>query len=162
MRTACPIEKFDVRSDRWGSGNFGAGRGHHSDGSRKFHDGLDLVVKPGETVFSPIDGTVEKVDYPYGSDLSWKGIQIYNGNLRWEIWYMEPNNGLIDRYVYVGDPIGVAQDISRKYPPTKKIPYRMIDHIHNRVTLLQGMYLINGRWSQYEITLNPALFMGGI
>ena len=163
MRVGCPVEVYNVRSDKWGSGHFGAGRGNHSDGAKKYHDGLDLVVEPGELIWSPIDGVVEKVDYPYGSDLSWKGIQIVNGKMRAELWYMEPDEALIGEYVYVGDPIGKAQDISLKYrDPKKVLKYGiMTPHIHLRFTNLPGMYLINGRWSQYEITLDPALFMGG-
>jgi hypothetical protein len=156
MRFSCPTKVFEVRVDEWGNGNFGASRGKHSDGSQKFHDGLDLVVVPGDAIFSPIDGTVEKVEYPYRSDLKWTGIQIVNGRVRVELWYMSPNKLLVDSYVNVGDTLGIAQNISLKYSETMK------PHIHMRVTNLPLAYLINGRWSQYEITLDPQLFLGGI
>jgi len=165
MRFGCPTPEFEVRSDKHGSGNFGAGRGMHADRSQKFHDGLDLIVVPGDTIRSPIDGMVEKVDYPYRTDLKWTGIQIANGRVRVEIWYMEPNVLLIDTYVHVGDKIGIAQDISKKYNTEKRIKKyggKMLPHVHMRVKNLPLAYLINGKWAQYEITLDPRLFLGGI
>jgi len=161
MRFGCPTPTFEVRIDKQGHGNFGASRGEHADGTKKFHDGLDLVVLPGAFIYSPIDGTVEKVEYPYRTDLRWTGIQIANGNIRVELWYMEPDLTLLDSYVYVGDKVGIAQDISRKYPPVDGKGV-MTPHIHMRVTNLPLTYLINGKWAQFEVTLNPELFIGGI
>jgi hypothetical protein len=155
MRFESPTHWYEVRVDKWGHGGFGASRGS------KAHDGLDLVVVPGGQIFSPIDGVVEKIDYPYRSDLSYTGIQIANGNVRVEIWYMEPDLTLIGKYVHMGDHIGIAQDISLKYPP-REDKGAMIPHIHLRVTNLPMAYLINGKWAQYEITLNPEIFIGGI
>jgi hypothetical protein len=162
MRFECPTPEFKVRHDRWGNGSFGASRGVNSDGSLKFHDGLDLVVVPGCPITSPIDGTVEKYEQCYRSDPRWTGIQIANGNVRVELWYMEPLPHLVGEYVYIGEPLGKAQDISMKYQPTDDFPHTMIPHLHVRVTALPGSYLINGKWAQYEVTLNPEVFMGGI
>jgi hypothetical protein len=146
-----------VRSDSWGDGNFGSPRGQTSDGATKPHDGLDLTVEPGEPIFSMIDGVVEKIDHPYASDLNWTGIQIGNGEIRTEIWYMVPTvqQGFVER----GEQIGVAQDISQKYGFHEERGF-MTPHIHVRVTLMAFTVLANGRYVSYEQHVDPLLFIG--
>jgi hypothetical protein len=145
---------IEVRNDMHGGGAFGSRRGS------KFHDGLDIVVEPGDPIFSMIDGVVEKVDYPYASDLGWTGIQIGNHTVRTEIWYMTPQIPSGNLFVKEGDLIGTAQDISQKYPPTEKIPGEMTPHIHVRVTLKAFTVIANGRYVSYEIYVDPNLFIG--
>jgi hypothetical protein len=144
----------EIRNDLWGDGAFGSRRGS------KFHDGIDILVQPGDPIFSMIDGVIEKVDYPYASDLSWTGIQIGNDKVRTEIWYMTPNIPSGNLFVREGDLIGTAQDISHKYPPTEKIPGPMTPHIHVRVTLKAFTVIANGRYVSYEIYVDPNLFIG--
>lgn len=164
MRVHCPTPGFAVRSDKWGDGAFGTPRGTLPDGSKKFHDGLDLMVVPGDIVVSMIDGDVEKVDYPYGGDLSWKGIQIANDLVRVELWYMEPYEWLIGKFVEAGEPVGNAQDISMKYRDPQKVAKLgfMIPHIHVRVTLRGFTTLVKGKYFQGEITVDPRLLIGGV
>ena len=52
MRTGNPTNPLVVRTDGWGSGKFGAPRGTHPGGAKKFHDGLDVQVEPGELIHS--------------------------------------------------------------------------------------------------------------
>jgi hypothetical protein len=56
MPIACAIvlNQRSRTSDKYGSGQFGVSRDHHS----RSHQGLDVVASPGELIFSPIDGTV--------------------------------------------------------------------------------------------------------
>lgn len=164
MKTTSPVGDmpFIIRADGWGNGRFGMGRGTREDGSKKFHDGLDVLVEPGQPIVSVIDGKVEKVDIPYSSDHSWKGIQIANSLLRVEIWYMEPKD-IVGHNVYAGQVVGYAQDISQKYNHNdmKVAKYGlMIPHVHVRTTVLPFTALSSGRYVSFEITVDPLLFLG--
>jgi murein DD-endopeptidase MepM/ murein hydrolase activator NlpD len=119
-----PYQK--IRNDSQGDGFFGASRGYRS------HNGLDIVVTPSSGVYSPIEGVLLRKAYPYGTSRSneqWEGCVIvgvgdYQG-YEVKIFYMRPF--VIGEYVFPGDIIGVAQDISRKYSSA------MIDHLHVEV-----------------------------
>jgi hypothetical protein len=144
-----------VRDDEWGNGQFGARRG------TKKHDGVDLIVTPGQPIFSMISGAVEKYEQCYLHDSRWRGVQIANTQLRVELWYMDPRNTVaVDEFVNAGQMIGVAQDISVKYPPTKKIPHDMTPHIHVRVTLRAFTTIANGRYVSFEQYIDPTLLLG--
>jgi len=153
FRTESPVPGPVVRNDGWGQGHFGAPRGS------KKHDGTDLVVIPGQPIYSMIDGTVEKYERPYLHDPRWSGIQIANAQLRVEIWYMDPVYAPIDKFVQAGELIGVAQDISIKYPPTEKIPHVMMPHIHLRVTLRAFTTIADGRYVSFEQFIDPSLLL---
>ena len=108
-------------SDRWGSGQFGAGRG-----SRQ-HQGLDLLADPGEAVFSPIAGTIRREALPYAGDARYRGIVI-TGDGEWngyevKLFYVE---GLSCGSVRAGEVVGHAQDLSAKYPG-------ITNHVHVEV-----------------------------
>ena len=124
----------------------------------KFHDGIDFVVTPGQLIVSPFDGIVEKVDYPYAGALQYKGIQLLapDQKLRCEIWYMEPKIELLKCRVSIGQPLGFAQDISKKYPPNEE--GAMTPHIHVRISLPSFSYLAGTKYSQVEIHVDPLLF----
>jgi len=156
MRIEVPVLPCKVRSDNRGNGNFGASRGVNPDGSRDFHDGVDLEVEPGQAVVAPFNAYVEKIEYPYASDLSWKGVQISNDRVRCEIWYMEPRLSIIKTHVGIGHILGYAQDISLKYPPNEH--GAMTPHIHVRVSLKPFTYLIDGRYQQKSVFVDPLIF----
>lgn len=156
MRTYRPTVGFSIRNDEAGLGHFGAPRGTKPDGSKKYHDGVDLVVYPGQEVYSLITGVGEKVDYPYRTDLRWKGFQMNNHLVRVEYWYLEPDVELIGQMVKAGDRIGVAQDITEKYPGQGMTP-----HIHLRVTLKAFTCIQDGLYISEEIICDPQLFLGG-
>jgi len=158
FRTVSPVgpqpnSTIIVRSDEWGQGHFGAPRGS------KKHDGADLVIIPGQPIFSMIDGTVEKYEQCYLHDNRWKGIQIANAQLRVELWYMDPLPDLVNRFVQAGQLVGYAQDISIKYPPTEKIPHDMTPHLHVRVTLRAFTTIANGRYVSFEQYIDPTLLL---
>lgn len=111
--------------DPMGCGEFGASRG-----TRK-HIGLDIKAVPGESIFSPISGKVTRFPFPYGSDLSFTGIEIVNNEYSVKIFYMKANvaaNSLVSK----GQIIGNAQDIAKKHGGG------MINHIHIEVRDKQG------------------------
>lgn len=106
--------------DPKGCGDFGASRG-----SRK-HIGLDIKAVPGEVIFSPISGKVTRFPFPYGTDLSFTGIEIVNDQFLVKIFYMKANV-LANSNVKQGQVIGNAQDIAKKHGGG------MINHIHLEV-----------------------------
>lgn len=119
-----PYQK--IRNDSQGDGFFGASRG------RRRHNGIDILVTPGSAVYCPIEGVMLRMAYPYGTargNDQWEGCAIIGvGDHRGyevKIFYMRPF--VIGDYLFPGDVIGVAQDISRKYNPS------MMDHLHVEV-----------------------------
>lgn len=115
-----------VRKDKIGDGSYDpVERG----GTRptKKHMGVDLVVTPGAAVFSPINGKIVRVAYPYRNEPHWQGLLLEgtkeHKGISFKIFYMVPDTGLIGAEVSKGDRIGIAQEISRKYKGAT-------DHIH--------------------------------
>ena len=95
----------------YGSGAFGASRGSRS------HMGVDIIVKPGDAVYAPFDGKITKYGYLYGSDLRWRFIEITGDDYRMRIGYSELDDAhYVPKNVVEGQFLGVAQDISIKYP----------------------------------------------
>jgi murein DD-endopeptidase MepM/ murein hydrolase activator NlpD len=138
-----PVAYPKIRSeDGKGDGVFGAERG---DGKlKRAHKGVDIVTKPGELVFSPVDGKVEvrKPDpsgrlnngqwiepYPDSPNKKGKlrgvGIITDDGH-RVRVLYVDPD--AVDlkpgQQVRAGQAIGKAQDLSTVYPKT------MTNHVH--------------------------------
>jgi len=119
-----PYQK--IRNDSQGDGFFGASRG------RRRHNGIDILVSSGSAVYCPIEGVMFRMAYPYGTSRGngqWEGCVIvgvgdYQG-YEVKIFYMRPF--VMGDYLFPGDIIGVAQDISRKYSPS------MMDHLHVEV-----------------------------
>lgn len=72
-------------SDGFGAGHFGAPRGSRT------HKGVDLLAQSGEAINSPVTGTVTKVGYPYGDDLSYRYVQITAGDYDFRVFYVEPS-----------------------------------------------------------------------
>lgn len=115
-----------IRNDARGDGYFGASRG------RRIHNGLDIIVTPGSAVYAPIEGVVFRKAFPYGTrgkNKNWEGVLIVGMNeyegYEVKIFYMRPF--LIGDYIFPGEIVGVAQDISKRYSPS------MIDHLHVEV-----------------------------
>lgn len=117
-----------LRNDDCGSGEFGASRGNRS------HEGIDIVVTPGEPIYSPITGVViDRMVYPYPSDKSYEGIEIKGTGEHQDYWvkifYVKPIAGIKGKTVSAGDVIANAQDISQKYDCD------MLAHAHLEVRL---------------------------
>lgn len=95
--------------DNWGSGAFGAPRG-----SRR-HKGIDFAAPPGTVIHATVNGTVTKLGYPYGDDLSFRYVEVTSAtNLRHRFFYVEPL-ATLGQYVRVGDDIGTVQDTTVRY-----------------------------------------------
>jgi murein DD-endopeptidase MepM/ murein hydrolase activator NlpD len=109
------------RTDAWGSGQYGAGRGDRR------HHGLDIVARPTEAICSPIDGTVVREAYPYANDRRFRGLVI-RGTGSWDgyevkLFYVD---GHFSGQVRAGQVVGRAQDLSGRYPG-------ITNHVHLEV-----------------------------
>jgi len=109
------------RIDPWGSGQYGAGRGHRT------HHGLDIVAKPGEAIRSPIDGDVVREAHPYANEPRFSGVVI-RGSGDWDgyevkLFYV---HGLFSGAAKSGQILGHAQDLTRRYPG-------ITNHVHLEV-----------------------------
>lgn len=116
--------------DGFGCGGFGAKRGDH------IHQGVDIPVTKGQTVYSPISGTVTRFPFPYADDTRYAGIEIKNHTYSVKIFYIKasvPAGATIKQ----GQPIALAQDIAAKYGSG------MTNHIHIEVRNTQTGTLID-------------------
>lgn len=115
------VRNFVIRgNDSYGSGAFGASRGGRN------HAGIDVVALEGETIFSPIDGTFKRLAPPYLNDSRYSGMVINNSTYEIKIFYIK-NTIAVGKIVKAGQPIAVAQNISKKYGTG------MINHVHIEV-----------------------------
>ena len=111
-----------IRNDKLGKGYYHASR------TTGIHKGVDLTIpgNPGQSLVAPITGRFDRVSYPYGDDLRWKGGIFANEDIAIWLFYFEPDQNLFREEVSMGQVIGITQDISIKYPG-------MIPHIHMQV-----------------------------
>ena len=118
------LVSLSVRHDDAGSGEYGAPRG-----TRK-HNGIDYLCTPNGEVLSPVKGTVTKHGYPYADDLSWRYIQVTDAQgEHHRLFYVKPT-AEIGSEVDTLTPIGLAQDISKRYPSQGMKP-----HVHYEVMI---------------------------
>ncbi len=98
--------------DDHGCGYFGAPREYGS------HIGADYKASPGQDVKAVTSGTVSKIGYPYGDDLSYRYVQIStpDGYVVQEL-YVDPAKGITTgTEVTGGQVIGTQQPLDRRYP----------------------------------------------
>lgn len=106
--------------DPKGCGNFGADRSGHQ------HQGIDIVVNPGDDVLSPINGSVTRFPFPYPDNLTYTGIEIKNAQFSVKMFYLTPFV-TIGKKVIIGEKIGTAQNLKTKFGP------QMTNHVHIEV-----------------------------
>src|SRR6056300_928587 len=103
--------------DAYGSGEFGASRGDRT------HVGTDFIAAANEPVHSPVIGTVTKLGYPYGDDLSFRYVEVEDADhYRHRFFYVEPMIAVGDS-VLVGKRLGTVQSLQKRYAG-------IIDHVH--------------------------------
>jgi len=133
--------------DSWGSGAWQASRGEDDEGNKIYHNGVDLINKPLNSEVAFCDGEVTKIGYPYSQspcNPSWsdekKTKHRRKRNLRYvqitdfqgvkvRLFYIAPSVALHDR-VKKGDPIGIAQDLTKIYPADKTHKTAITPHAH--------------------------------
>ena len=105
MRASLPVRTFD----KFGSGKYGASRG------RKKHKGIDYACVVGTIIYPHEAGTVTKIGYPYGDDLSYRYVEVTNGkDYKLRYFYIEPmvNEG---QMVTLETPLGKVQNLNKRY-----------------------------------------------
>lgn len=127
MRLINPTGK-GMRNDSKGLGHHGAPRGHRK------HNGVDLIVTPGQDILMPVDGIITRVSMPYADDERWLGAYIVNPRIEIKMWYFVPN--LLGMELNVGAVIGTAQDIGEKYEG-------VTPHIHLRIVKIDPLLLFS-------------------
>ena len=120
LAITAPVRNPRMRNDNWGQGHFGAKRGNRT------HQGIDLVVSPGQSIKSPVAGVVVRKAPPY-PDMSYSGVLIrgtgVHEGIEVKMFYMAPHEYLIGQPVRRGQEVGKAQKVSNRYPG-------MTDHLH--------------------------------
>lgn len=113
----------DVAGGRW----FNASR----DGGARLHNGIDFEATPGTPVVSTVDGVVTMVGRPYPGAKNageptyhYVDVTTADGHVT-RLHYVDPSVKLGDRVRAGETQIGVAQDITLRYPDN---PY----HVHSR------------------------------
>jgi len=119
---------LSIRNDSKGLGHHGAPRG-----LRK-HNGIDLLCTPNQPIKMPVAGIIVRESLPYKDNLEWRGVHIVSDRIELKLWYFLPDLNLIGSYVRLGDIIGYAQDISRKYSG-------VLPHVHLRVVTVDPMLI---------------------
>jgi hypothetical protein len=128
-----PVENPTVRDDRQGDGRFGATR-RRPDGTTYPHEGVDIEVPPGQSVKSPVAGTVEGSSdpYPEGHPLHGKfntvWIRTEDGH-RVGLRYVAPTDPDGNQLVKPGDKVTPGQVIGSAQNRAKEAP-GMDNHIH--------------------------------
>ena len=119
----------DRKPDDYGKGHFGASRG------KRKHNGKDYAVWPNSKIFSPVEGEITKIGYPYGDDLAFRYVQItINSGFSVRIFYIEP-------VVSVGDFVTKETIIGSSQSLLKRYKNGMTPHIHLEVKNLQGEFI---------------------
>lgn len=127
-----------IRNDPMGNGEFGAPRGSRA------HRGIDYHCLPGRSVLSPVVGEVSRHGYAYSDDLSWRIVDVRDEKgFTHRLFYVEPTLA-VGAKVTTDTAVGVAQDISERYPGGKMLP-----HIHYEIR------------DAYGETVNPSLYAQG-
>jgi murein DD-endopeptidase MepM/ murein hydrolase activator NlpD len=112
---------LEIRNDPAGRGTYQASRG-----ARK-HKGSDYLALPGEPVYSPISGKVVRTVRAYADTSKYTGIVVQGKQVRLKMLYLQPI-AEVGEYVGRGDQVGIAQDVSERYPNQG-----MKAHIHYEV-----------------------------
>lgn len=114
--------------DPMGCGHYGASRG-----SRK-HKGVDYACLPETRIFSPCNGTVTKLGWPYAGQ-TFRYVQITDsvGNNH-RVFYIKP---IVDlgAEVYRSTVIGEAQDIAGHHGGGMK------NHVHYEIKTHTGNFI---------------------
>lgn len=97
-------------TDQHGSGAYGAPRGVRT------HKGVDYAAWPGSAILSPVPGSITKIGYPYGDDMSFRYVEVTDAlGRQHRFFYLDPIVSIGDTVV-VDDELGQVQDLGKRYP----------------------------------------------
>lgn len=114
----------NIRNDSFGFGHFGAPRTSTSS-NRKTHNGTDYMADAEQNVAACMTGTVNKIGYPYASDLQYRYVEIRSDDgFRVRHFYVFPAENIdIGVKIKQGQTIGHCQNLAKKYRGMK-------NHVH--------------------------------
>ena len=131
-----------IKAPPRGVDDFGSGNYHAPRGSRT-HRGIDYACHPGSAVYSPVDGVVVKIGYPYAQQTdqrmnavaaakfeakkAYRYVDILSEGKHHRVFYIDPTVSPGDEVMAGVTEIGAAQSLARAYGP------RMTPHIHYEV-----------------------------
>ena len=117
MKGSLPLRQPDA----FGEGHYGASRGD------RIHNGIDLACYPGTTLESPVSGTVTKLGYPYGDDLSFRYVQVTDEDgFDHRFFYVKPKIDIGFPVFANSTELGESQDLTERYP-------EITNHIHYEI-----------------------------
>lgn len=119
--------------DKWGSGLYLASRGS------RLHPGVDFISVVGQEIVAPSSGLVLRERFPYAKpveDVFFSGVQIQCPNAMITMFYFQLDKFLVKMNVKEGQVIGIAQDISLKYPG-------IVNHVHFQFDSINPELFIN-------------------
>ena len=146
LRIFAPARHGVREGDAWGDGRFGASRGD------RLHKGVDFLATEGERISAPCDGVVRRIGQCYVDTDEYKLIEIHAAGALVRVFYVTPGVAPGDA-VSIGDTIGHAQDISRRYAPG------MHNHVHLEVRLTGSVLVGKGREPTEAVWVDPWLLM---
>lgn len=124
--------------DDYGCGSFGASR----DSGARSHAGVDYIASSGQDVSAVQGGTVTRIGYPYGDDLSLRYIEINGGDgyVSRQL-YVSPAQGIArGTIVTAGQVIGNYQSLDARYPgitPHVHVEIRYNGNVIDPTTLIR-------------------------
>jgi murein DD-endopeptidase MepM/ murein hydrolase activator NlpD len=133
-----PTGKGVRGEDVQGAGKYGTVRKDHF-GKKYFHCGADYICTPGQEIYSPVDGEIVRIAFPYATpyeNIMFSGVLIRASYCELKMFYFEPLRGVLFKKVEEGQVIGAAQDISVKYEG-------ITPHIHLEITSINPEVFIN-------------------
>lgn len=152
-----PIENPRVRSDDAGSGAFGASRVKlvGDERVRYPHRGVDLLGDPGDPIFAPCTGTVERNGicynpeiYPGRAHLKLTVVSFPLG--RFKLLYVDPDVQA-GQVVTAGDRIATLQDVAAVHPGSR-------NHVHVECWIDQDhIFDRHGIYPEGGMVVNPLL-----
>ena len=121
--------RLKIRNDSAGSGYFGSSR----DGGARRHLGIDIECEPGEIVYMPVNGVIDRIAKPSIGEYSGINILVEKFYVC-KLFYFQPHRfvvGINSR----GSHLGIAQSVSKKYNTPENIAKWKImkDHLHFQV-----------------------------
>ena len=129
-------------ADSYGDGSYQAPRG-----GRK-HKGIDYACFAETVIYTPVNGFVTKLGYPYDDDLDFDGKPDFTyvevttpAGLRHRIFYITQEVKLGQRVDRGITRLGVSQTLQVKYPVDKDHPGGIIDHVHYEILMMNGQPL---------------------
>jgi hypothetical protein len=142
-----PIMPMKIRNDPAGSGEWLASRGW------RLHKAIDLLCTPGQVVAAPCDTTIIRHGYAYYNCSDYKLVELEwpYGGIR--LLYVDSDID-VGRWVRAGDPVGEAQDITRRYPGQGMKP-----HIHWEVYFHAGTVAFGKEGRPSLAYINPEVLL---